>query len=281
MAPSDIKPAAHVPRPPFWGSRVVTPAEIDLAEVFPYINRRALFRGQWQYRRGRRAEGEYRHFVSTVVEPKFHAWCHRVIENKLLAPALVYGYFPCATDGNHVIVYHPEGHARAGEEWLRIGFPRQTDARRLCIADFFRREASGERDVLALQVVTMGEVASRHAHELFKSDRYDDYLHFHGLAVESAEALAELWHRRVRMELGIAGMDAKNIEGLFSQGYQGSRFSFGYPACPRLEDQQHVFTLLQPERVGLALTEEFELVPEQSTSAIVCHHPEARYFNIG
>jgi len=134
--------------------------------------------------------------------------------------------------------------------------------------------------VLGVQVVTMGEVATRHSQELFKADLYDDYLHFHGLAVESAEGLAELWHRRVRIELGLGASDAKNIEGLFAQGYQGSRFSFGYPACPRLEDQQHIFTLLDAGRIGLALTEEFELVPEQSTSAILCHHPEARYFNV-
>ena len=280
FAASDVKAVAHVPRPPFWGSRVVAQSEIPLAEIFPYINRRALFRGQWQYRRGRRAEEEYRRFIAQTVEPKFHGWCARAIEQQLLAPAVVYGYFPCNADKNDLVVFRPEGHEDAGREWLRIAFPRQTDGRRLCIADFFRPLSSGERDVLGVQVVTMGEVATRHSQELFKADLYDDYLHFHGLAVESAEGLAELWHRRVRIELGLGASDAKNIEGLFAQGYQGSRFSFGYPACPRLEDQQHIFTLLDAGRIGLALTEEFELVPEQSTSAILCHHPEARYFNV-
>ena len=280
-ARSEVKPAARVPSPPFWGSRVVRPSELSLAEIFPYINKRALFRGQWQYRRGRRAEGEYRHFVSTVVEPKFQTWCQRAIDQKMLEPQVVYGYYPCQADKNDLIVYRPPGMEGAGDEWIRVHFPRQPDGRRLCISDFFHSKESGERDVVAFQIVTMGRVASERSHELFKADLYDDYLHFHGLAVEAAEALAELWHKRVRAELGISALDAKTPEGLFGQGYTGSRYSFGYPACPRLEDQVHLFTLLDPQRIGLELTEEFELVPEQSTSAIVVHHPEARYFNIG
>jgi 5-methyltetrahydrofolate--homocysteine methyltransferase len=283
-APSELPPAPHVPRPPFWGSKVVGPSELSLAEIFSYINKRALFRGQWQYRRGRRSEGEYRQFVASTVEPKFRGWCQRAIDHRLLEPSLVYGYFPCAADKNDLVVFRPDGNPGGGREWLRIAFPRQVEGRRLCIADFFRpldaAGSSGERDVVAVQVVTMGRVASERAQEMFQSDRYDDYLHFHGLAVESAEALAELWHRRVRQELGIAGGDAKTVEQLFAQGYQGSRYSFGYPACPRLEDQAHVFALLDPSRIGVELTEEWELVPEQSTSAIVVHHPEARYFNI-
>jgi 5-methyltetrahydrofolate--homocysteine methyltransferase len=276
-APSDVKPAERVPTPPFWGSRVIRPEELSLAEIFPYINKRALFRGQWQYRRGRRAEGEYRHFVATVVEPKFQSWCARAIEQRMLEPAVVYGYYPCAADKNALVLYDPE----SGKERVRINFPRQPDGRRLCIADFFRSVDSGERDVVAIQIVTMGRVASERSQALFKADRYDDYLHFHGLGVESAEALAEMWHRRVRQELGIGALDAKTVDGLFSQGYQGSRYSFGYPACPKLDDQQHLFTLLDPQRIGLELTEEFELVPEQSTSALIVHHPEARYFNVG
>jgi 5-methyltetrahydrofolate--homocysteine methyltransferase len=279
-APSDLRPAPYVPAPPFWGSRVVDASELKLGEIFAYINRRALFRGQWQYRRGRRSEAEYRHFVAEVVEPKFHAWCERTIQHRWLEPQVVYGYFPCAGDKNELVVFRPEGMPGAGEEWLRIAFPRQTTGRRLCLTDFFRPLASGERDVVAFQIVTMGAVASRTAEALFKADRYDDYLHFHGLAVEAAEGLAELWHRRVRQELGIAAMDAKTIEMYFQQGYQGSRYSFGYPACPRLEDQEQLFTLLEPARIGVALSEEYQLVPEQSTSAMVCHHPEARYFSV-
>ncbi len=276
FAPSDIKPAPHVPKPPFWGDKVVGPEQLSLSEIFTFLNKRALFRGQWQYRRQRRSEEEYRRFVSETVEPKFQSWCQRAIDHQLLQPRVVYGYYPCNSDKNELVIHRPDG----GAEWVRIAFPRQPDGRRLCLADFFRPLSSGERDVVALQIVSMGPVATAKAQELFAADRYDDYLHFHGLAVESAEALAELWHQRVRRELEIAGNDARTVEGLLSQGYQGSRYSFGYPACPRLEDQAHLFTVLRPERAGLSLSEEFQLVPEQSTSAVICHHPEARYFNV-
>ena len=271
--PSDVKPAPHIPKPPFWGSRVVPDAELRLEEIFPFINKRVLYRGQWQYRRGRRGEAEYRKMLAEEVEPKFRTWCQRAIDRKWLSPQVVYGYFPCRADKNDIVVLRPDGET----ELLRMAFPRQPEGRHLCIADFF----SPERDVLAVQIVTMGRVASEAAQKLFEENKYDDYLHFHGLAVEAAEALAEFMHRRVRHELGIHARDAKNIEALLGQGYQGSRYSFGYPACPKLEDQQHVFALLDPSRIGIELTEEWQLVPEQSTSAIVCHHPEARYFNVG
>jgi 5-methyltetrahydrofolate--homocysteine methyltransferase len=273
--PSDVQPAPHLPRPPFWGSRVVPPAELRLEEIFPYINKRVLYRGQWQYRRGRRSEADYRRLLAEEVEPKFRSWCQRAIDRGWLRPQVVYGYFPCFADRNEVVVLRPDRET----EWMRIAFPRQPDGRHLCIADFFR--PAPERDVLAVQVVTVGKEASEASQRMFDEHHYDDYLHFHGLAVESTEALAEYWHRRVRHELGIAGRDAKNIEALLSQGYQGSRYSFGYPACPRLEDQAHLFALLEPERIGLSLTEEWQLVPEQSTSAVVVHHPQARYFNVG
>ncbi len=273
-APSDIKPAPSIPTPPFWGAQLVEPSELPLAEIFPYINKRALFRGQWQYRRGRRSEAEYRHFVIETVEPKFQSWCQRAIDHRMLEPRAVYGYFRCHSDRNSLII------ERDGGAPIQIAFPRQPDGRRLCLADFFRPRGAGS-DLVAFQIVTMGPVASERSQELFAADRYDDYLHFHGLAVEAAEALAELLHRRIRQELGIAGLDGRTAEQLFAQGYQGSRYSFGYPACPRLEDQAPLFTLLGPERIGLSLSEEFQLVPEQSTSALVCHHPDARYFNIG
>jgi 5-methyltetrahydrofolate--homocysteine methyltransferase len=273
--PSDVKPAPHIPRPPFWGARVVPAEALKLEEIFPYINKRVLYRGQWQYRRGRRGEAEYRKMLAEEVEPKFRTWCQRAIDRRWLRPAVVYGYFPCYADKNDVVVLRPDGET----EWLRIALPRQPDGRRLCISDFFR--AAPERDVLAVQIVTVGKEASEAAQRLFEENRYDDYLHFHGLAVESAEALAEFWHRRVRHELGIAGRDATSLEALLGQGYQGSRYSFGYPACPRLEDQAHLFALLDPGRIGVTMTEEWQLVPEQSTSALVVHHPEARYFNVG
>jgi len=277
VAPAEIAPAPCVPKAPFWGTRVVGPEALDLRDILPYLNTRALFRGQWQYRRGRRSEEEYRHFLAQVVEPKYHEWCVRAAERKLLAPSVVYGYFPCNSDGNELVVFDPKNQAH---ERVRFRFPRQLDGKRQCISSFFRPLASGERDVVAFHIVTMGLVATETAQALFKADKYDDYLHFHGLAVEGAEALAEYWHMRVRSELGIGGQDSMTIEAFFNQAYQGSRYSFGYPACPRLEDQVQLFDLLKPERIGLHLTEEFQLVPEQSTSAIIVHHPEARYFNV-
>ena len=275
-APADVKPAPRIPDPPFWGARVMRPADLNLHDFLPYINTRALFRGQWQYRRGRRTEEEYRRYLSQVVEPKFHEWCMRVAEDRLLQPQLVYGYFPCNSDKNDLCVYDPE----SGKERVRFTFPRQVDGRHLCISSFFRPVESGERDVVAFHLVTMGAVATETAQAYFKANRYAEYLHFHGLAVEAAEALAEYWHMRIRNELGIGGQDAFTVEAFFHQAYQGSRYSFGYPACPRLEDQAQIFTLLDPARIGLSLTDEYQLVPEQSTSAIVVHHPEARYFNI-
>jgi 5-methyltetrahydrofolate--homocysteine methyltransferase len=166
------------------------------------------------------------------------------------------------------------------EEWMRIDFPRQSHGRHLCIADFFRPLESPEYDVVTFQIVTMGKRASEFTAELFRNNSYADYLFFHGLSVECAEALAEYWHKSVRIELGIAGDDAGDIRRLFAQGYRGSRYSFGYPACPNLEDQAMLFRALRPERIGVELTEEFMLEPEQSTSAIVVHHPAAKYFNV-
>jgi 5-methyltetrahydrofolate--homocysteine methyltransferase len=274
---SEVQPATRVPTPPFWGARVVGPEELQLGEIFRYINKKALFVGQWQYRRGRISEAEYEDLVQGTVEPKFRMWCERAIVDKMLAPRVAYGYYPCQSDHNDLLIYDPEDRAAP----LRISFPRQLEGKRLCIADFFRSVRSGERDVVALTCVTMGAIATEICQEMFGADRYDDYLHFYGLGVEAAEGLAELWHKRVRRELNIAQDDATDVKDLFKQHYQGSRYSFGYPACPRLEDQAHLVKLLRTERIGVSLTEEgFQLVPEQSTSAIIVHHPDAKYFNI-
>ena len=274
---SEVKPATRVPTPPFWGARVVGPEELQLGEIFRYINKKALFVGQWQYRRGRFSEEEYNQILHDTVEPKFRMWCERAIVDNMLAPRVVYGYYPCQADHNELVIYDPEDRSPP----LRIAFPRQLDKGHLCIADFFRSVRSGERDVIGLTCVTMGEIATRICGEMFADNRYDDYLHFYGLGVESAEALAELWHKRIRRELNIAQDDATDIRDLFKQHYQGSRYSFGYPACPRLEDQVPLVKMLRTERIGVTLTEEgFQLVPEQSTSAIVVHHPDAKYFNI-
>lgn len=280
-ADSEIEIERNEPvEPPFWGSRVVE--DFDLAEVFQYINENALIRGQFRVRRGDMKVEEYERLLSTKVRPVLAQLQELCIQEKLLRPAAVYGYFPCRSteDGDDLIVYHPAQPDAPGElrEWLRFTFPRQNFGRRLCISDFFIN--SGGYDVLPLQVVTMGSRAGEYAHSLFKNDRYSDYLYFHGLSVECAEALAELMHKRIRAELGLAAFDSADRAKLFQQGYRGTRYSFGYPACPDLEDQAKLFTLLQPERIGVSLTEEFQLVPEQSTSAVVVVHPQAKYFNI-
>ncbi|MET0649786.1 MAG: methionine synthase [Pyrinomonadaceae bacterium] len=271
---SDVNPNAPIPSAPFYGSRLVE--HVPLERVFRFVNETALFKGQWQFKQGRKSAEEYRAFVAEKVRPVYDELKLHSERENLLVPQVVYGYFPCQSEGNDLVVYHDDERT----ERTRFTFPRQPDGRRLCLADFFASKESGRVDVVAFQLVTVGRRASEYAHELFRTDNYSDYLYFHGLSVESAEALAELWHKHVREELGIAARDAAELAKLFHQGYQGSRFSFGYPACPDLEDQTKLFELLGPERIGVELSEEFQLVPEQSTSAIIVHHEDAKYFSI-
>jgi 5-methyltetrahydrofolate--homocysteine methyltransferase len=299
---SKVSRDVPIPPPPFWGSRIVK--DLPLDEVFKYVNETALIRGQWRFVRGSMSEAEYQRILQEQVFPEYRNLQETVKRDQLLIPQVVYGYFPCQSEGNDLIVYHPPierpDDSRSAvsdqrsavsnsqspirnpqfKEWLRFTFPRQSDDRHLSIADYFAPVDSGRIDVLACHVVTVGRKASEHSKKLYDANSYKDYLYFHGLSVESAEALAELCHKRIREELGIAGKDAAQIKRLFSQGYQGSRFSFGYPACPRLEDQVKLFELLNPARIGVYLTEEYQMEPEQSTSAIVVHHPAARYFTI-
>lgn len=275
---SDTKEVENIPTAPFYGSKVV---EItDLTKVFDFINETALFKGQWQYKQGTRSPEEYKKIVEETVLPKFEEIKAKAIANKLLEAKLVYGYFPCQSEGNDLIIYEDD----KATEKLRFTFPRQPLEQRgskiLCLADFFASKESGKIDVVPFHLVTMGRKASEHSAKLFKNDDYTDYLLFHGLSVESAEALAELWHKRIRTELGIDGNDEPEMTKLFHQGYQGSRYSFGYPACPNIEDQTKLFELLKPERIDVELTDEFMLEPEQSTSAIILHHPDAKYFNV-
>jgi 5-methyltetrahydrofolate--homocysteine methyltransferase len=271
---SGVRPAESVPTPPFWGIKVVD--EISLDEVFAYVNEVALIRGQWQVRKGKMKEGEYKRLLEEKIYPEYERQRSKAKRQQLLRPAVVYGYFPCQSDGNDLVIYEEDRKT----ERMRFRFPRQTDDRHLCLADYFSSVDSGRLDVVAFHLVTMGRMASEYSATLFAEDNYKEYLYFHGLSVEAAEALAELSHKRIREELGIAGKDAKDIRRLFAQGYQGSRYSFGYPACPALEDQAKLMELLEGERIGVTLTEEFQLVPEQSTSAIIVHHREARYFNV-
>ena len=271
VARSEVAADVPVPRAPFWGSRIVK--GVPVRDIAPYLNESALFRGQWQLRPVGGKEG-WQRILETEARPRLRALLDEAIAQQVLRPAVVYGYFPCNADGNDLIVWDEQGGERA-----RFRFPRQRRDRRLCIADYFRPVGSGERDVVAFHVVTMGRAASEATARLFEANRYREYLELHGVTVEMAEALAEYWHKRIREELGIAGDDAPDMEALFDQGYRGARYSFGYPACPDLEEQTKIFELLDPARIGVELSEEYQLHPEQSTSAIVVHHPEAVYFN--
>jgi 5-methyltetrahydrofolate--homocysteine methyltransferase len=272
---SSVRTDVPVPTPPFWGARVVD--DVPLDEVFSYVNEVALIRGQWQVRKGKRSDAEYRGQLEEKILPDLAELKAQVKAEGLLQPRVVYGYFPAQSDGDDLVVYEDD----RTTERVRFTFPRQKKDRHLCLSDYLASTSSGRMDVVAFQLVTMGRVASEHSAKLFARNDYKAYLYFHGLSVESAEALAELWHKRIRKELGIDAKDATDVRRLFAQGYQGSRFSFGYPACPNLEDQAKLFTLLDGERIGVRLTDEFSLEPEQSTNAIVVHHPEARYFTIG
>ena len=276
-ADSGVPPAPRVPTPPFWGPAVVTPSELDLGTVLQYVNKKALFRMQWQYKQGKRSEADYLKFINDTVEPRFRELIKKVRADKTLEPRIVYGWWPCYSDRNSLVVLDPKDRRT---ELTRFDFPRQAGGRRLCLADFYRKKDSGELDVVGFSLVTMGAVATHESERLFRENRFDDYLHFHGISVEGAEALAEYWHKRMRQQLGIAEHDADDIDDLFKQKYQGSRYSFGYPACPNLEDQTKLVALLEASRIGVALSEEFQLVPEQSTSAVICHHPDAKYFNV-
>ena len=273
---SNVPPAKEIPQPPFWGSRIVR--GVPLRDIFPFINTTALFRGQWQYQRGQRSEPEYAAFVENEVQPVFRRMQEMAIARQLLVPQVVYGWFPARAEGEDLLAWPGfEGGAPTGDP-VRFHFPRQATERHLCIADYFRDGAGGEYDVLGLALVTMGPRATEFAQELFAANEYRDYLHFHGFAVESAEALAEMWHKRMREELGIAGADGKTMKELFQQQYQGCRYAFGYPACPDLEEQTGIDTLLKPSRIGVELSETFQWHPEQTTASLMVHHPDAAYF---
>ncbi len=281
---ASVELVPNIPRPPFWGARV--DKSFDLREVFQYINPTALFKNQWQLKTA--SQEDYLRLVTEKFEPILRDLQEEVIREGWFEPKAVYGWWPCLSEGNDVIVYDVVGRrssvdgkevAATAKELLRFTFPRQREGRRLCIADFFAPESSGQMDVIGLTLVTIGHKASEVCQKLFQGGEYTKYLYLHGLSVETAEALAELQHKRMRQELGIAGEDAKRIGDLFHQKYRGSRYSFGYPACPNLEDQTKLFALLKPEEtVGVRLTTGFLLEPEQSTSAIVVHHPGAKYF---
>ena len=277
-ARSDVAADNSVPTPPFWGPRVVK--GVALADYVSYLDERATFLGQWGLKPGRGAGGvSYDDLVETEGRPRLRMWLDRVHTDGLLEAAVVYGYFPCYAEGDDLVILHHEGELE-GQERLRLTFPRQRRDRHLCLADFFRSKESGVTDVIAFHIVTMGNRVAEATGKLFAENAYRDYLELHGLSVQLTEALAEMWHARVRTELGFAGDDDADMDTLIGkQGYRGSRYSFGYPACPDVEQQAALVELLKPETIGVVLSEEFQLHPEQSTSALIVHHPEAKYFN--
>mgnify|MGYP002628959175 FL=1 len=262
------------PSAPFLGARMIE--KINLQSVVPFINERTLFQFQWGYRRKTQGKKEYEEFIEREVRPKYFELLKQCAQEDILIPKAVYGFWRCVPEGDAVVLLHPEDD---GREVGRFLFPRQNGKRNRCLSDYFHTR-DGEPDVIALQAVTVGQQATEVALEWFGEDRYKDYLHLHGLSVESAEGLAEFTHSQVRSDLGFAAEDAREKRALFAQGYRGARFSFGYPACPNLSDQELLLDLLGADRIGLKLGDEDQLWPEQSTSAIVCHHPEARYFTI-
>jgi 5-methyltetrahydrofolate--homocysteine methyltransferase len=271
---SDVARDNVVPTPPFWGSRVSK--GIALADYAAWLDERALFLGQWGLRGSRGGDGpSYEELVETEGRPRLRALLAQIQAEGIMQAATVHGYYPAVSKDDDLIVLDPD----SGNERCRFTFPRQRRDRRLCLSDFFRSEESGVTDVVGFQVVTMGSHVSEVTAELFAKNAYRDYLELHGLSVQLTEALAELLHARMRAELGFGDEDSADLQAMLSkQAYRGSRYSFGYPACPNVDDQDKLQVLLDWERIGVHLSEESMLVPEQSTAAIVVHHPEAKYF---
>ena len=284
---SDVAADVEVPTPPFWGSKVVKGVAVN--DYLQLLDERATFFGQWGLRGAKKGEGpSYEELVESEGRPRLRHWIDELSTQGILQhAAVVYGYFPCVTEGNHLVVLDKE--EPDAQERHRFFFPRQKRDRRLCLADFFRTreqaEQTGQVDVLPIQLVTMGQPIADFANELFAKNAYRDYLEVHGMGVQLTEALAEYWHRRVRREMAwanggnVAQEDPSDVREFFKLGYRGARYSFGYGACPDIEDRAKLVDLLEAERIGVVLSEEFQLHPEQSTDAIIAHHPEAKYFN--
>lgn len=266
------------PTPPFWGTKLLQPSDIPWEELFWYLDLQALIAGQWQFRKPKeQSKEEYQAFLDEKVYPILETWKQRIIDENLLHPQVIYGYFPCQAEGNTLYVY--ESNSQNAPEVTNFEFPRQKSSKRLCIADFFAPKESGIIDVFPMQAVTVGEVATEYAQKLFADNQYTDYLYFHGLAVQLAEALAEWTHTRIRHELGFGTEEPDNIRDILAQRYRGSRYSFGYPACPNIQDQYKQLELLQTDRINLYMDDSEQLYPEQSTTAIITYHPLAKYFS--
>lgn len=282
---SDVAEDNPVPTPPFWGTRVVK--GIALREYAAFLDERATFMGQWGLKPGRQqGSASYEELVETEGKPRLRYWLDRLQTENLLEASVVYGYFPAVSEGHDTVILHHEtddfedSPGQAFSERTRFTFPRQARDRHLCLSDFIRARATGEIDVVPFQLVTMGSRIAEEANRLYRENQYRDYLELHGLSVQLTEALAEFWHSRIRSELGFAAEDPTAVEGMFKLEYRGARYSFGYPACPNLEDRIKLVQLLRPNRIGVELSEELQLHPEQSTDAMILHHPEAKYFSV-
>ncbi len=268
-----VRPQESIPDPPFWGIRTV---RHPMAEIFAFLDHFVVIRNRWSFTQGALSDAAFEAVLREKAEPLLDAWKGRLLAEPLLDAQCRYGYLPVQARGELLRVFSPDRTAVIAE----LPFPRQSGGRRLCIPDFFASESEGRFDALGLQIVTMGQRAADHAAELYAADRYADYFHFHGLATELTEAYAELMHAQIRRELGVHGRDAKELRQLFSQGYQGSRYSFGYPACPDLGGNAVLLDLLDGSGIGVNLTEGFQMTPEFTTSALVAWHPQARYFSV-
>ncbi len=270
----ELAKGVTVPVPPFWGPQVIE--DLPLKALVPYLNETMLYQFQWGFEKAGRSLEEYKAHAAQEIRPILNRLVEQCQREGILRPKAVYGYWKAAAEGNDVVLFDESGE----KEVARFGFPRQARGGGLCIADFFRDISAPERDVIGLQVVTMGQQASDIARQWFAENRYQDYLYLHGLSVEMAEALAEYVHKKIRGELGFSHEDDRDIDKMLKQGYRGSRYSFGYPACPNLADQRKLLALLGAERIGVEMADEDQLHPEQSTSAIVVHHPQAKYFSV-
>jgi 5-methyltetrahydrofolate--homocysteine methyltransferase len=271
---TELTSKVPVPEPPFWGPRTI--ARVPVKALVPFLNERMLYQFQWGYRKEGRTLDQYKAWAHKELRPILKRMLDVAVQQDIMVPQAAYGYWKCAAEGNDVIIYDIDGTTVL----TRLTFPRQNKDGGLCIADFFRDVGDGERDVIGLQVVTMGHRSSEVAREWFAENRYQDYLYLHGLSVEMAEAMAEYLHKRIRGELGFASEESRDLDAMLNQGYRGSRYSFGYPACPNLGDQKQLLALLRADQIGIVLTEEDQLDPEQSTSAIIVPHPQAKYFSV-
>jgi 5-methyltetrahydrofolate--homocysteine methyltransferase len=301
-ARSDVARDNPVPVPPFWGTRIVK--GIALADYAAFLDERATFMGQWGLKPGRSDDGaSYEELVETEGRPRLRYWMDRILAEGIMDASVVQGYFPAVSEGDDLVVLNhgddptgilgkagllaPDGGSALlpgggalGTDRLRFTFPRQRRDRHLCLSDFVKSRESGQVDVVGFQLVTVGATVDTFTAKMFAENSYRDYMELNGLAMQLTEALAEFWHSRTREELGYKAEDPEDLAGMFKLNYRGARFSLGYPACPEMEDRKKVVELLRPERVGVVLSEELQLHPEQSTDALVFHHPEAKYFSV-